>query len=240
MVSQANPAQGAKDSTVTLARCGSRDAGHALALRRGDVLVGVDGTPWRGSADALGARLSGAERPLALSFLRGDVLFSVLSDRADLGLWDSAPVPPGPHALPQGTARLGNWVILQGPDERFEPVDSRHSLLALAFPALWLAQMRMWTWLATLAAALVVALAGGPLLVAVVWMASGIHLWRNGAAHLLADRHAAGFVRAGVLAAASENEARAIWSRLSPGARFRFDPAQAAPAAPETSAATAA
>lgn len=211
--------------TLRLARCGARDAGHAFGLRRDDLLVAVNGRPWTGTADALVALFSGAGgAPVLMTFQRSDAVFSVLVPRGDLGLWEAAPQPARLPEGPKSAAGLVNWLILVGPDGLFEAVALRPPLLALVAPAVWLAQMRMWTWLATLGAALALAMVGSPLLALAVWLAAGVHLWRMGPDHLLSDRNAEGFNRVGVIAARSEAEASACWTALAPESRFRFDP----------------
>jgi len=226
------PEQDMPARTLRLHRCGARDSGNALGLRRGDVLVGLDGAAWRGSPDAFRARFSAAGQPIALTFRRGDSHFTVLADRPDLGPWESVPADAAPAALPAGVERLCNWEILVHPDGSHDLVALRPSLLALLAPLLWLAQMRLWTLSATLAAGMAVALPGGALLVAGVWIASGLHLWRTGDKHLRAARLAEGYRKVGVIAAMHEDEARVAWTALEPDARFRFDRKPARDTAP--------
>lgn len=215
-----NPADDTR--TLRLSRCGVRDHGSTLGLRAGDVLIGVDGTRWRGTAAALSARLVAASQPLALTFLRDGALLTVLTDRGDLGPWDDVPAPQPDMSAGPATAGLCNWEIMRRPDGTHDLFARRPSLLALVGPALWLAQMRLWTWFFTLVTALVLALPGGAPLMFAVWMAAGLHLWRSGDAHLRTARLAEGFYTAGIVAARTETEACASWVALSPDARFRF------------------
>ena len=60
-----------------------------------------------------------------------------------------------------------------------------------------------------------------------VWIAAGLHLWRNGVNHVRQDRQQTGYRTRGVVAARNETEARNAWSAISPGTRFRFDSPQA-------------
>lgn len=216
---QTGPAQ-----TLRLARCGAADPGAAYGLRRGDLLLGVDGQPWRGTAAALATHLARARRPVALSFGRGAAVLTILSPRADLGPWETTPPPSEPAELPAPLG-LTNWEILRHPDGTHDLFRRAPSLLALIAPALWLAQMRMWTWLATLACGMALALPGGPPLVIAVWLAAGLHLWRAGPGHLRAARLAQGYHPVGVIAARGEAGACQHWSALNPTARFRFIPA---------------
>lgn len=212
------------DTMLRLARCGARDLGAAYGLRRGDVLLGVDGEPWRGGADALSRRVAKAGRPVALSFQRGSSVLTVLVRRADLGPWERAAVsqtPPADLPLPDPLG-LVNWEIMRRADGTHELFSRAPSMLALIAPGLWLAQMRLWTWLGTLVTAMALALSGGPFLMLAVWIAAGLHLWRAGAGHLRAARLAEGYRPLGVIAARSEADACRHWADLNPGARFRF------------------
>nr|WP_111299273.1 hypothetical protein [Paracoccus saliphilus] len=209
--------------TLRLSRCGARDHGSMLGLRTGDVLTGVDGTRWQGPAAALSARLAEAPGPLALTFLRDGALLTVLTRRGDLGAWDEVPAPEADIPAGPATAGLCNWEIMRRPDGTHDLFARRPSLLALVAPALWLAQVRLWTWFFTLVTALVLALPGGAPLMFAVWMAAGLHLWRSGDAHLRTARLVEGFYTAGILAARTEIEACNAWATLHPGAHFRFD-----------------
>jgi hypothetical protein len=209
-------------ATLRLARCGLDDPGRALGLRSGDVLIGVAGQAWQGSPEALRARFAGGD-PLLVSFLRGDVMISLLVDRADLGRWERTTPPDRMPALPAPDDRLCNWQIMQHHDGHHDLFALRPQTLALLAPALWLAQERMFTWLVALGAALALALPGGALLMGVVWIAAGLHLWRQGPLHIRQARLTDGYRPAGVIAARSAAQARADWDALVPGARFRFD-----------------
>jgi hypothetical protein len=215
---------------LKLARCGMDDPGRALGLRSGDMLIGVAGQPWQGTPDALRARLSAAGTPLLFSFLRGDVILSVMAQRADLGRWERVAIPATIPPLPQPDARLCNWQIMQHHDGHHDLFALQPQLLALIAPVLWLAQERLYTWLVALGSALALAFPGGTWLMIVVWIVAGVHLWRNGAAYISQSRLADGYRPAGVVAARNTTEARAAWDSLVPGARFRFDSPRAATA----------
>jgi hypothetical protein len=209
--------------TLRLIRCKSADPGYAYGLKSGDVLIGVDGTRWSGSITALKARFSSAKGMVALTFLRGTASWSVLTDRLDLGQWEQIPLPADVTVPSVATDLLSNWEIVADAEWTHDVFSLRPSLFALAAPALWLAYHRLWTLLATLVAAMAVALPAGVPLVIGLWIAAGLHLWRSGAAHIRVDRAASGFHRVGVVAARSEKEAIAVWESLYPAAQFRFD-----------------
>jgi hypothetical protein len=221
-------------TTLVLARCGARDAGAALGLRKDDILVAIDGVEWRGSVTALRARMAGADRPAVLTFRRGETGLNVLATTSDLGQWQNTPAAPAPFGLPTMTDRMCNWEVMLHPDGSHDLIALRPALLALVAPPLWLAQMRLWTLLATLGAAMAIALPGGALLVGFVWAAAGLHLWRAGDRHLRVARMAEGCRKIGVVAAVSEHDARAAWAAVSPGARFRFDAGPATAEHPAT------
>lgn len=212
--------------TLRLVRCGFKDPGAALGLRAGDVLIGVDGKAWTGSADALAARFNGARSPLLLGFLRGEAGFEVLVTTPDLGRWEASDMPAATPPLQGPSAALCNWQILLHHDGHYDLVALRPSLLALVAPPLWLAQGRLLTWLAALGAALALALPGGPVLMGCVWVAAGLHLRRHGASHLLQARQMEGYRRAAVIAATGEAAAMRVWATLVPDAPFRFARAQ--------------
>lgn len=209
--------------TLCLFRCKSSDAGHLLGLKTGDVLVAVDGKTWAGGVTALMARFSQRSGPVALTFLRGDAVWTVLAERSDLGQWQQVPRPAGFSTPRIETELLCNWEIVANGDWTHDLFPLRPSVPALIAPAFWLAHRRLWTLLATLVAALAVALPAGIPLVIGLWVAAGLHLWRNGADHIRADRLAAGFHRVGMIAARSEAEAIETWRTLRPNSRFQFE-----------------
>lgn len=223
-------------TTLCLARPRLALPAEVTGLRRGDLLVGLDGQPFAGDAQDLAARLAeGDGRPRAFTFLRGGKTFTLLSPTAGFGSWEPAPRPEQKPELPGDPARLQGWHVIRQADGLDEMVPARTSLLALAAPALWLAQMRLWTWLGLLGAGLALALPGGILAMAAVWAAFGLHLWRNGAQRVIADRLALGGVMLGQIAAPGEMAAHGAWAALTPGARLRFAPSLR-PAVAETPA----
>lgn len=217
MTQPAQPAQ-----SLILARCRCNDAGHPLGLRNGDILLAVDGSPWHGSASELQDKLARSQKPPLLSFQRGDAVFAILSDRADLGQWDRKPVPEPLHPPVPADDRLRNWEIWADLDRNHDLFPARASWLALIAPPLWLAKSRLWAGLGLFGAVLALCLPVGPWLMAGVWICTGFHLWREGAAHRRVALQMQGLVRQGVIAARSEADAIAGWCKLFPEARFRF------------------
>lgn len=204
--------------TLRLSRIPLTMQGHDLGLRPGDLLVGIDGRPWQGSM--LGLRTYFRTAPQrVLTFLRNDVAFSVIATTAALGTWEPAEAPRTlADVLPDGQPLVA-WQVLAGPDRRIELIPMRPALLALALPLFWLAQNRMWAWFATLVGTLALSILASLVLAALVWACFGLHLWRNGAVHLVRERIAAGSRPLAVLAATDAEEAARVWANLSPGGR---------------------
>jgi len=209
-------------TTLCLGRCKFEDHGHSLGLKTSDILVGVDGQQWRGSLQNLKTRFSQKPGHVALTFQRGDAVWSILTERLDLGEWRQVARTSASQMAPTNPEFLCNWEVVVNCDGTHDLFALRPSLAALVAPALWLAQQRLWTLLATLVAGLAVALPAGMPVVIGLWAAAGLHLWRSGTNHIRADRAAAGFHRVGIVAAQSEIEAIAFWESLNPTAQFRF------------------
>jgi len=211
-----------EDIQLCLKRCRSGDAGYPFGLLAGDLLIGLNGAPWRGSAIDLHKTVSAYGQQSLLTFLRKGGVFSILTERADLGLWEMQPVQADLPDLPAPDKRLRSWDVMadrNGIHDLF-PVDA--SLLALVAPPVWLAQSRLWSGLAVFVAVIVLSLPVGLALVLAVWLVAGLHLWRDGAQHQRVTLQMQGFVRRGILAATSESEAVALWCQLYPETRFCF------------------
>lgn len=206
----------------------ARSVGRSLGLAAGDILLSVNGRAFAGTPAHLALRL--AERggkPLALTFQRGPNRITVLTHRADLGLWDSIAAPTGPE---DEGARidpdlLKNWEILRDGAGRFDVISLAPSAIATLLPPLWLLQMRLWVPFATVVTALTVAFAVSPFAVPVVWAAMGFHLRRAASAYLRADRMGRGLRFCSVHAARSETDAQQAHLALFPNDRALFSPA---------------
>jgi hypothetical protein len=212
---------------LVLKRCRTEDFGHALGLLAGDVLVSVDGAPWHGSAGVLQDRMARASGPTVLGFQRAGVGFSVLCSRADLGQWARIPANDSHMRLPDYSEGMRNWQIMADIRGAFDLFPVTPSIIALIAPPVWLAQGRLWAALGVFAALVALALPVGLPLLGPIWVAVGVHLWRDGAGHQRVALEVQGFYRAAILASRSEAEAIATWQSLQPKARFRFAPAQA-------------
>lgn len=211
-----------ENTSLVLNRCRADDAGYPFGLHAGDRLIAVNGATWHGSASALQKIVSTHGQPSLLTFMRGDIVFSILSSRADLGSWDAKPALSEPTELPTLDSTLCNWEIMADKNGNHDLFAVNTSLLALVAPPVWLAQSRLWSGLAVFLTVIALSLPVGIALFPVVWFVAGVHLWRDGAEHLRIALQMRGYVRRGIVAATSEAEAVALWCRLVPQARFRF------------------
>lgn len=206
--------------TLAVAQGRQPAAIRALGLRAGDLLLSVDGAPFRGDSDAL-ARALQSRTPRLLTFQRDDGTFHILAEGALRAHWDRRPSPPADRATSGLDASLMvNWEILADPAGNCDIQRLRPSIYALVLPLLWLAQNRLWPSLATATAAIVVSLAVSPLAAVAVHLACGLFVFRSGAGHVRKDRAARGLWPDMVLAAPSEKAAIAAYQALRPGAHF--------------------
>jgi hypothetical protein len=221
--------------TLWLKDVPARAAGRALGLAAGDILLAVNGRAFTGTAAHLAQRLAErAGQPLALTFQRGPNRVTVLSNRADLGVWDSLTAPAlAEDDMPRiDPDRLSNWEVLRDGAGRFDLICLAPLTLATMVPPLWLLQMRLWVPFATMVTALVVAGAVSLYAVPVVWAALGIHLRRAASAYLRADRRGRGLRFHSVHAARSESAAQAAHLALYPNDHSLFAPVLAPAAQP--------
>lgn len=209
-------------SVLVLKRCRVNEAGYPFGLHAGDMLIGVNGVAWRGSAAALQKAVAAHGKPSLLTFLRGAAVFAILTERADLGLWDEVTAQRECPDVPKADSRMHNWEIMADMEGNHDLFPVAAPWLALVAPPVWLAQSRQWTGLAVFAAVIALCLPVGPALYIAVWLVAGLHLWRDGADHQRVALQLQGFTRRGIVAAKSEADAVALWCRLAPDAQFRF------------------
>ena len=209
-------------TTLALAPGGLARAGWALCLRPGDVLVAVAGRPFLGSTLDLAHHFSPDDQPVALTFRRGEAVFSLYAPTPALGRWEPVE-PPASLVLPDlPSGPPHNRVVMRDAAGEFEVLDQTPSLLALIAGPIWLLQMRLWLTLATHAATLAVAGLVSPWLALPLYAALSLHLWRRGPCILLSERRIAGALPVACLAAGSEAEAVATFRQLEPEARYRW------------------
>ena len=203
-------------------------AGRRLGLRSGDVLIAINGIPFRGDEAALAARFAGRGKlALALTFQREAENVTVLAETAGLGRWEAIPyeaVPEGVEHKRIDPAGLRNFEVMRSADGLYDMHPSEPSVLALIAPPFWLLQARLWVQGATVVAALVASAVVSPLMSAVVWLAAGLWVRRQAAHFLRMDRHGRGLGFDGVIAAPSEREAHARHLARHPEDRYLFAP----------------
>lgn len=219
--------------TLRLRSLPAGSEGRALFLTAGDILVAVNGRAFTGDAAALVQRFAARPgRALALTFRRGEQLFTVLSADPAPGQWEAIPAPPAEEGLTRLDPDLmRNWEVLRAADGSYDLHPLKPSALALVAPPLWLLQMRLWVPFATL----VTALAAGALVAvwvpALVWVAAGLHMGHAAALYVRLDRRARGLSAHAVHAARSEADAHSLHRRTHPADRFLFERAPATPQA---------
>lgn len=197
--------------------------GSALALRKGDCLVAVNGIAFAGDQSALSASLAAAFRNrLALTFQRGEVEFTVVSEGCDVGAWEKVAATAHSQREPLLVDLLCNWEIVRAADGRYDIFAQQSSLLTLALAPIWLLQMRLWGLFAALGATIALGAAVAPLFGAALYLAAALNVWRFGPGYVRKDRKARGLTLHAVLAATSEADAHAAYCRLFPTACFVF------------------
>ena len=207
--------------------------GAALGLHAGDRLIAVNGLPIAADPATLAARIGPTGRATALTIERSGLVWTVLTDTAQLGRWQPGPPPVDRPETPKGRIHpeaLQNWEILRAPDGRYDVQPVALPLLALIAPPLWLMQTRLWGGLALWTALVLLGVPlGWPAVVALHALAA-LYFWRSGPALWRADRVARGLRPDGVLAAASETALHAQVQTLHPGATYLHLPARRAAA----------
>jgi hypothetical protein len=211
-------------TTLRLAKGRIWPAGQALCLRAGDILLAVDGAPFRGNAAVLRGMAAQSRSPLALSFQRGTESFTVLATRVDFGIWEAAPPPAAEADYPADASMLTNWEILRDGKGLHDLFVLAPALSALVVPFLWMMQKRLWLPLAIFVSALGVGVAVSPFAGAAIYLAAGINLRQMAPHYLRAERRSHGFRTVAVVAARSERAAILAYRRLDPAARFLFAP----------------
>jgi len=191
-------------------------AGIALRLRAGDVLVALNGVEFHGDVPELQQRFALGRR-LALTFLRAGQYITVLSQTAELGKWHQKSQELAPGAFKRiDPDYLSNWEVFRSPDGLYDVQRLDRSLLALCAPVLWLLQMRMWRPLAAWVAMSLFASIAGLWAVAAVQLFMGLLCWRSGPDFVRAERRLRGLDPILILAARSESAVHADVARLHP------------------------
>ena len=218
------------ESTVRLRDNGAGVEGRRLGLKGGEVLLAVNGRPFRGTDDMLARRFDArGGKPLALTFARGMDEFVVLAETHKLGRWEI--VAAGPLPTEDGTRidpdTLRNFEVMRADTGVYDLYPETPSLTAMLAAPVWLLQMRLWVPWATVVAALAAAALVTPWLSGAVWMAAGLWVRRAGAFFVRADRRGRGLAWEGMIAARTEAEAHQKHRARYPEDRNIFAPAPA-------------
>lgn len=223
-----------EDMTLRLRGGGIGPEGRRLGLCAGDVLLAVNGVPFRGDAALLAKRIGErAGKPVVLTLQRGDVAFPVLVASAKLGAWDAVPAlvqaeaaEPPARIDPDG---MRMFVVMRAEAGGYDLFPAEVPVLAMVAAPVWLLQMRVWIPGCTLVAALAAAAVVTPWLALAVWIAAGLWVRRAGLAFLRADRLGRGLAFNGMIAARSEGAAHELHRQMQPGDRCLFCPQGATP-----------
>lgn len=218
------------ESTIRLRDSGAGAEGRRLGLTGGEMLLAINGRPFRGDDDTLEKRFEEAGgKPLVLTFRRGAEEIVVLGHTGKLGRWDIVPAPEEetsddpPRRL--DPAHLRNFEVMRSEAGVYDIMPAVPPMMAMMASPVWLLQMRLWAPGATLIAALAASAVVTPWLAAAVWLAAGLYVRRAGAFFLRADRRGRGLAFHGVIAARTEAEAHARHLARHPGDRNLFLPA---------------
>ncbi len=208
--------------TLRLCEYRVNDAGAALGLRAGDVLAAINGKAFIGSSKELTERFIQANgKPLALTFLRGDIDITVLADHPNLGKWEAVPARPWNEAR-QDPASMRNWEVLRTDDGRYDLHPLTPGPLVLLVPPIWLLQNRLWVPAAAIVAAIAISAAIWWPIGALVYVLTGMILRRSGATLYRLDRVNMGMIPYAIVAAHSEAGAHAAYGKIDPKGRFYF------------------
>lgn len=201
-------------------------AGRELCLQAGDVLVAVNGQDFDGNRETLREMFRESKgRQLALTFLRGELQFTVLSATPVLGTWIDIDALPGLDDMrPLDPDVMSNWEVFRSRDGVYDVNIMRGSLLALFFPPLWLLQSRLWALFGAVVAAAMVAAAVSQFMLIAVYLTSGLHFWHMGTKYVRKDRMARGMHAYIVLASPSERALHAAYAKIHPEDQFLFGP----------------
>lgn len=233
----ADPSFSPAETMLRVPDAGASAEGRRLGLTGGDILVAINGKTFRGWDETLEKRFdTRGDKPLALTFRRGEVEVTVLAETHRLARWDhiAAPVeidPEEENGRRIDPAHLRNWEVMRSAaTQLYDLHPSVPPLTALIAPPIWVLQMRLWVPFATLLAALIPAALVSPFAAAVVWFAAGLYVRRSAAFFVRADRRGRGLSFAGMIAARTEAEAHAKHLLLHPEDRNLFARSPAQPA----------
>lgn len=216
------------EATVRLRENGAGPEGRRLGLKGGEMLLAINGRPFRGDENVLEKRFREAEgKALALSFRREAEEFVVLGHTDKLGRWDTVAAPVTGDEMPPRIDPKGlrNFEVMRSEAGVYDIVPTVPPMMAMVAAPVWLLQMRLWAAGSTLVAALAAAVLVTPWLAGAVWLAAGLWVRRSGTTLLRVDRRGRGLVFDAVIAVRTEAEAHARHLERHPEDRNLFAPA---------------
>lgn len=200
----------------------------ALGLKVGDELIAVNGLPFDGSTQDLHDRFGRGAPTIALTFLRGERKFVVLSNTPYLGSWKEGREYDTEEAeqaaqriIPDG---MINWEVYRDANGVYDIQTQKPSTMAIALTPLWYAQMRLWTPLAIWAATIIVTLPIGLWVVVLTQTLAWSYFWNTAPEFFRRDRIERGMSLLQVIAAKNEQRVHQYIKREFPDMRFVYDP----------------
>jgi hypothetical protein len=192
---------------------------RAYGLRRGDLLVALNGRAIAGDPRAVLAGIKrGDAGPSLLRLRRGGDDWDLIADPRQLGRWRAGRTDRAPGQLP---ARRGlrNWDVMVTPAGVYDVQMQAPRLLAFLVPV-YLMQMRLWGPLAIWAAVLLIGLMPGLVWAGIVQVVMAVYIWRAGPMLVRADRQAQGLRLWRVMAAPQEGALHRQLAQMMPDWRF--------------------
>lgn len=200
--------------------------GARLLLQPGDILIAVNGVPFAHEEKELTAKVSTAcKGKCALTFLRDTSEFTLLTTTMDLGVWEKYDAVKNVERKRISPGALNNWEIYRNEEGLYDLQVKAPSLFALVAAPLWLAQMRLWTPLATICAVLIITLPFGTWMATAVYGISCVYVWRNAQDLFKSDRITRGLEPFAVLAAPNEKSVHLLCQKFDSPMVFLFSKA---------------
>lgn len=200
--------------------------GARLMLQPGDILIAVNGVPFAHEEKDLTPKVSTAGKGrCALTFLRDDDEFTLLTDTMDLGIWEKFPAVQTAQTKRISPGALNNWAIYRNGEGLYDIQCLAPSLFALVAAPFWLAQMRIWTPLATVCAVAIITLPFGNWIAATVYGICCIYVWRNANDLFKTDRIARGLEPYKIVAAPNEKSVHSMTQKFNAPMIYLFSKA---------------
>lgn len=209
-------------------------AGVALGLKRNDRLIAINGIAFIGDLGSLNKRMKKTQNAfVAFTFMRENREWNVLTNTADLGRWGVCDAVEDTQRARVDPQTLENFELFVNHKREYDLQSLSPSNLAVLMTMLWLAQMRLWSPLMIIFAAVLVTLPIGIWIGLSVYGLASVYVWRSARELFRSDRVAKGFLPFAVVAATSEAEAHRVCGEIAPGLRFAYSGAPGASMKPD-------